>query len=54
MSAAGECGSVGSVGVGWHAVVLWVFVSFGVWLLNVLFWLARSVGFDGRCFFFVG
>lgn len=44
----------GLLGVGWHAVVLWVFASLVVCLLNVLFWLARSVGSDGGCFFFVG
>ena len=58
MSAAGECGSVGSAGLGRWAVVLWVFASFGVCvvvcLLSVLFWLARSVGSDGRGFFLVG
>lgn len=41
VSAAGECGSVGSAGLGRHAVVLWVFASFGVCLvvclLSVLF-----------------
>ena len=56
--AAGECGSVGSAGVGRWAVVLWVFASFGVCvvvcLLSVLFWLVRSVGSDGRGFFLVG
>ena len=40
-SAAGECGSVGSAGLGSPAVVLWVFASFGVCLvvclLSVLF-----------------
>lgn len=51
VSAVGEYGSVGSDGLGRHAVVLWVFASFGVCLvgclLSVLFWLARSVGSDG-------
>ena len=58
VSAAGECGSVGSAGLGRWSVVWWVFASFGfcfsVRLLSVLFWLVRSVGSDGRCFFFVG
>ena len=58
VSAAGECGSVGSAGLGRWAVVLWVFASFGVCvvvcLLSVLFWLVRSVDSDGRCFFLVG
>lgn len=40
VSAVVECGSAG---VGWHAVVLWVFASLVVCLLNVLFFGWRGV-----------